>query len=318
MSRIIEEMVVEWVQLRRQGRSYAAIARDYDVDSRTVQSRIANFERLQERGRWEVVSNQVDAVYLQEHHRLLTRTALELVSAVIVDPLSLDTSWDADKWLQFKVKLDSGQASEVLLGRGLELNPVVSGMEARPLTDPQLAEMLVTALLEHEPQLEKLVKAWKVTWNTLMEQRMDLAIQATSLLTQFGVEENVAESVDAALANRTLESTIRQRDFGSLAVIERKDGRLDLVLNSGSSANTIFKGTQRQIDQVMAAYPQVIDQLTLDGRLVPIEYAVASLSNSTAEIRGIVNILFLSGRPDGRCYLCPGARITKSNGKRRS
>ena len=62
---------------------------------------------------------------------MLTRTALELVNAVIVDPLSLDTSWDADKWLQFKVKLDSGQASEVLLGRGLEWNPVVPRMEAR-------------------------------------------------------------------------------------------------------------------------------------------------------------------------------------------
>ena len=44
-------------------------------------------------------------------------------------------------------------------------------MEARPLTDPQLAEMLVTVLLEHEPQMEKLVKALKDSWNTLMEKR---------------------------------------------------------------------------------------------------------------------------------------------------
>ena len=311
-------MVAEWVQLRRQGRSFAAIARDYGVDSRTVQSRIANFERLQEREHWEVVSRQVDTVYLQEHYRLLTRTALELVSAVIVDPLSLDTFWDADKWLQFKVKLDSGQASEVLLGRGLELNPVVPRMEARPLTGPQLADMLVTALLEHEPQLQKLVKAWRDSWNTLMEHRMDLAIQAISLLTQFGVEKNVAESVDAALAYRTLESAIRQRDFGSLAVIERREGGLDLVLDSGSLVNTIFKGTQQQIDQVVAAHPQVIAQLTLDGRLVPIKNTLARLSNSTNEIRGIIDILVLRGRPDGRCYLCPGAGVTKGRGRKRS
>ena len=318
MSRIIEDMVAEWVQLRRQGRSFAAIARDYGVDSRTVQSRIANFERLQEREHWNVISRQVDVGYLEEHYRLLTRTALELVNAISVDPLSLGDSCDADKWLQVKVKLDSGQASEILLGRGLELNPVVHRMEARPLTGPQLADMLVTALLEHEPQLQKLVKAWRDSWNTLMEHRMDLAIQAISLLTQFGVEKNVAESVDAALAYRTLESAIRQRDFGSLAVIERREGGLDLVLDSGSLVNTIFKGTQQQIDQVVAAHPQVIAQLTLDGRLVPIKNTLARLSNSTNEIRAIIDILVLRGRPDGRCYLCPGARVTKGSGNKRS
>ena len=182
----------------------------------------------------------------------------------------------------------------------------------------QLADMLVTALLEHEPQLQKLVKAWRDSWNTLMEHRMDLAIQAISLLTQFGVEKNVAESVDAALAYRTLESAIRERDFGSLAVIERSGGGLGLVLDSGSSADTIFKGTQQQIDQVVAAHPQVIDQLTLDGRVVPIKITLARLSNSTNEIRAIVNILVLRGRPDGRCYLCPGAGVTKGRGRKRS
>ncbi len=119
MTKVTEELVAQFIQLHRRGDSFRAIGAKFEVDPRTVKSRIEKAEKQRDRDHWEAVSRQVDVKYLEEHLGMLVRVSIDVQRAVQSSPLQ---PYREPKVLVAAL-VESGldQTGGLLEGRGLEL-----------------------------------------------------------------------------------------------------------------------------------------------------------------------------------------------------
>ena len=185
------------------------------------------------------------------------------------------------------------QAGDLLKKRGLD-------------TTNRLSQRLLEALLEHEPQLKVALDNWKSGWNGFKQARSELARQAVSLFEQKKLSHEIANDVGRAAAREGIAGRLRREEPYSSRVEEISNERARLVRYNRQISETVSNGPKQEIEAAKNAYEFVLQQISHEERMRPVEDAYKSLIVSAQAAEDFLESLVLIGRPQGQCRLCPG------------
>ena len=312
MKNLTEEMVGEFVRLRRQGQSFRAIARQFNVDARTVKARIDKASQHDKREHWETVAQQLDARYLNEHYQMLLSVAGRMLKAVSTEPMFAQADTDAHKLLKAITEAALDDSLDLMSARGVDLEArrsTSSRDEIGQSAKRRLSGKLFDSLMEHEPDIESAVTEWKRCWATFQKQRSGLSEQAIGLFREFR-GTRVTDEVAAVLAPTVSKFVIMHKlhSHGQPELeVEKGEGQMaSLVVKNVLTEEPVYKGPMEQVAGLHEVFRHVCEQLAHEERLRPLEDSYRNLTGSVGEIEGLVDAMVLVGRPGGRCRLCPG------------
>jgi hypothetical protein len=309
MGKVTEEMAAKFRRLNRQGQSYRAIGKQFGKDWRTVKAWVQKAVDAQERDHQQVLAQQVDARYLEEHYQLLLRVALGLGSGVRTDPMYASMGQSPELLIEAMVQLGLGQAADLLTSRGLDLDPppmASLGDQVGEFPGPRLARKLLGSLLEHEPELKASVDLWKGSWTQFQQERSKLVSQARNLLLRhWKVEEAVAQALASELCQDVIEARLLGRKPGTLLIEPRAQEKTALVLDQGLNRREVYLGRKPEVERLAEVYRRSFEQASHPERVRPIQGAYEGLMESVERVQDLVDCLVLMGKPAGYCSLCP-------------
>ena len=306
MAKVTEEMVAQFMQLRRRGDSFRAIGGKFQVDPRTVKSGIQKAERERDRDHWEAVSRQVDVRHLEEHLGMLVRISIDVQRAVQTSPFQSDR--EPLGLVAALVAVGLKRTGGLLEGRGLDLrSPVTSGTTdgTGKLPTERLAGKLLNGLKEHEPTLKALLDGWSSYWINVQGERRVLQKQARDLYRQHQIREEVVAAMGPVAAEQAIASALSPDGKGHLTAEEGDDGLATLMLTQGTGRRQVLEVQKAEGETVCQANERVVDQLLLEERIRPLKETYRSLTECAAEIEDQVDDIILRGKPQGDCFLCP-------------
>lgn len=289
-------MVTQWIDLRRKGQAYRAIARKFHVDPRTVKSWVQRAGEEKEKEHWEAVARQVDAKYLDEHYQLLVRIGASLLNAVNTEPVDVHRQLDAKALIDIYIQSALRGAADLLQGRGIDV-------ESPQFT--ALSQNLFDGLMDHEPQLKAALGRWRTAWSDFQQACLKLAQQAGNLLKLKKVDPQVAKSLMLQAVQETLGARFSDEPPRSSLVEDVGEEEAALVRYNQHSSREVYRGPKQGVQAVCNAYEEVLKQVSLEARMESLERAHCSLASCARKVERFVNRLVLKGRPGGRCHLCP-------------
>ncbi len=305
MAKVTEEMIAQFIQLHRRGGSFRAIGAKFQVDPRTVKSRIEKAERDRERDHWVAVSLQVDVRYLEEHLGMLVRVSIDVQEAVQTSPFKSAR----DPWGLVAALVATGlkRTGGLLESRGLDLRSPISKTNIDRvfgLPIERLAAKLLDSLKEHEPTLEGLLDRWAGSWVKVQGGRTGLRDEAIKLFRHCKVGEQVARALGPLAAGQAIASAFDLPGQGNLTLGERDKALTRLMWTEGKNSRQICAVKTANVQLVYKAYEQVLEQLLHEERIRPLQEADRSLTESVAEMEDLVDNIILRGKPQGTCFLC--------------
>lgn len=306
MAKIDQEMVAEFIQSHRRGDSYRAIGAKFEVDPRTVKSRIEKAERDRQEAHWEAVSLQVDVRYLEEHLGMLVRVSIDVQEAVQTSPFKSDR--EPLGLVAALVAVGLKRRGGLLEGRGIDLHPPASISPASGRGNPpteRLAGKLLNGLKEHEPGLEVLLDGWNRCWLKVQAKRRDLQVQAKNLFRQRQMEKQVADVLGPVAVEQATATALSLPGQGHLTAEIGDDGLATLMLTGGTELRKVHVVQGEKAEQVCQFNERVVEQLLQEERIRPLKEAHRSLTESVAKIEDLVDIITLRGKPAGTCFFCP-------------
>jgi len=299
---IPEESVVEFIRLRQAGKSYQAIGETFNVDPRTVKSRIEKAGQEKQREHWEIVSRQVDAKYLDEHYRLLMRIAVRLSDAVGTKPMDFNQTLDGDSLVDKSIQLGLQQAGDLLEDRGIDATT-------------RMSQRLLEALMQHELQLKIALDEWKDSWGGFQKVRSELTKQAVNLIKQKKISPEVAKTLGIAATKEAIVIKLFKEEARSSKIENIGGERYRLVRRNRQISGNVYKGSKQEVEAAKNAYEFVLPQISLEVRMSPVEKSYTSLMVSVQKVEDSVERLVLIGRPQGQCNLCPGRSYALFQGR---
>ena len=306
--KIDDQLVAQWIHLRRKGDSYRSIGRRFDVDPRTVKSWVQKAGEEKEKEHWEAVSRQVDAKYLDEHYRMLLQIAAAVSGAVHTDPMSVQDELDARVLLNNSVQSAVQKSSELLAGRGLDMGFRVSEFPSdagiKDHTAERLGRKLLDALMEHEPQLKTAIEAWESDWSRFQHTRLQLIEAAKNLFKHANIGDRVTEALKTEVVREALGNKLFNEEPWSSRADVIDDKNAHLTRYNRRTEKKVYTGLNQEVDAAYKAYDKVLSQLSHKERVKPVEDNYHSLMNRVKEVEDYVDHLILMGKPQGRCTLC--------------
>lgn len=305
-----DQLVAQWIQLRRKQESYRSIGSKFDVDPRTVRSWIQKAGEEKEKEHWEAVSRQVDAKYLDEHYRMLLQIAAAVLDAVHNDPVFVHHELDARALLNNSVQSAVQKSADLLAGRGLDMSFAVSEFSSRTGIKDHKAERLghrlLDALMEHEPQLKKAIEAWENDWSRFQHTRLQLIEAAKNLFKHANIGDKSAEGVKMGVVREALGNKLFNEEPCSsrVDVLDERNARLIRRGDSTHTEKEVCAGTKKEVEAASEAYDKVLSQLSHEERVKPVEDSYHSLMNRVREVEDYIDQLILMGKPQGQCALC--------------
>lgn len=322
-TKITEELANQWVHLRQKGHSFRSIARDYEVDPRTVQAWVQRDSEERGKQHWDAVSRQVDSKYLDEHYRLLLQTAVALLEAVCVDPVKVNEA-DPGRLLAIYTGGVLRRTEEIFKLRGL--NPDVRASPYAPFENMEnraarMSRKLFDALMEHEPQLEKAIDDWKENWARFQQAQAELASAAKSLLEQMKVPKGIVDDVKSEVFREVMGVEFLGISKQRVSRINPQDGgKAGLIRSSPGYERAVCVASPDEINAAYKAYDKVLTQLSHQERLRPVVNTHRGLQESARTVEDMVERIVLIGKTQGRCSLCPDYSIripTKSRARQK-
>ncbi len=303
-----DQLVAQWIQLRRKGEPYRSIGRTFDVDPRTVKSWIQRAGVEKEQEHWEAVSRQVDTKYLDEHYRMLLQIAAALLEAVHTDPVSAYHTPDARVLFSSSAEVAVRMSAELLKGRGLDMSSAVSEFSlpsgVKDAIAKRLGHKLLDALMEHEPRLEEIMEEWGRGWAEFQKERSKLVEAAENLFKHAGASDKIAEALKRGAVREVLGASLLKEDTCSSFVDDIDENRANLIRQSKQTGTIVYSGLKLEVRSAQDAYGRVFPQLSHPGRIGPVEDSYHSLVKQLREVEDYVDQLILMGKPRGQCGLC--------------
>lgn len=309
--KIDDNLVAQWIQLRRKEESYRSIGRRFDVDPRTVKSWVQKAGEEKEKEHWEAVSRQVDAKYLDEHYQMLLQVAAAVLDAVHTDPMFAQEELDARVLLNGIVQVAMQKSPQLLEGRGLDIEPGMitesashhSQIHNHPFE--RLSSKLLDALMEHEPQLKTAIEAWESDWSRFQHARLKFIEAAQNLLKLADIGDKLAESLKIEVVREALRNKLFNEEPWSSRVDGIDDKKAQLIRYSRGTAGTgVYIGSKQEVEAAYNAYDKVLSRLSHEARVKPVEDSYHSLTDQVREVEDYLDHLILMGRPQGQCTLC--------------
>lgn len=305
--KIDEDMAAEWNRRHQKGQSYRSIAFEYGVDPRTVQGWVQKLMQGKDEEHWEDISRQLDSKYLDKHHRLLLRAAMALLGAVHTDPLQ-PLHVEVEYLIHKGIESVSHRAIEILKEIGINFEPqggdVLGPARDRDEMVTRLSQKLVDALMEHEPLIEKAVDRWKICWSRFQQAHLGLAEEAKSLFKKRNLPDGIAEKLKWAVVKETLGKELSGEIWNSRIVVH-DGGEAELVRYCPDIERRLCKGPQAEMKAAQESYDELLPQVSHRERITPLLSAYRDLQGAVRDVDDLVDRMVLTGRPQGRCTLCP-------------
>jgi len=306
--KVNEELLTQWIHLRRKGRSYRSIAKRFGVDPRTIKSWVQRAGEEKEKQHWEAVSRQVDAKYLDEHYRMIVQVAVAVLDAVHTEPVSVHRELDTRSLLSNCVQSALQKSTELVTRRGLDMADAPDELSLHIRTENHVAERLsrklLDALMEHEPQVKTAIEAWEIDWSRFQQARLRLAEAAKNLFKLGEVSDKAAEGLKLAVVQEALENKLFGEKPCSSRVEDGDKGQANLLRYSQRTIKEIYNGPKQEIEAACNAYDSVLSQVSHEARMRPVEDIYGCLKERVKEAEDLLDRLVLMGKPQGRCDLC--------------
>jgi len=315
MARISEEMTAEFIRLHRLGQSNRAIAGRFEVDPRTVKSRIQRASQGTEKLHWENVLRQVDAKYLDEHYRVLVTVAIRLQYFVRTDPMFGPPGDDPKNLIERLSTMEMEGVDELLAKRGVDMDREVFTSTRDSIGEParsRLVQKLFDALREHEPTLQSAMDEWAISWKTFQGERLSLGKQARGLFKGKHLNGEFVDAVAREMADSVMHFKLHGTAIGEFQIEEFGDEKACGFIVNDLTRKEIGESPLEVTKAVSKFYGEILAQLSHGERVRPVEEAYNTLLNSIEGMEGSVDTLVLKGRPEGQCRLCPGAVLQDS------
>jgi len=306
--KITEDMVAQFVHLHSQGQSYRAIGERFEVDPRTVKSRIGKAAKVREAEHWESVSQNVDAKYLEEHYRLLTHAAMGLVEGVQTAPLFVPPSQDPEVLIRGGIEAALERSANVLAGRGIDLADPPDESQGNRIGSPaedRIVRKLNDLLGQHEKELTDSADLWVERWAHFQRLRVKLMEEARGLCKLRKVDPTIARVMGVEITKGVLESRCAGKDPWTVLVEDREGGPAALVVDKGAPRIDVCVGLRQEMEPLRRVYERVREELSHPERLRSVLQAYHDVVDRVREVEDIADALVLRGRPQGSCSLCP-------------
>ena len=135
---------------------------------------------------------------------------------------------------------------------------------------------------------------------------MGLSQQALRLFEQKKLSHKAAETLGIAVAREGIIVKLFKEEPYSSRVEDINNERTRLIRHNQQTSREVYKGPKQEVEATKNAYEFVLQQISHEGRMRPIEEAYKSLMVSAQAVEDFVERLVLIGRPQGQCSLCPG------------
>jgi hypothetical protein len=306
--KVDDQLVAQWIHLRRKGEPYRSIGREFGVDPRTVKSWIQRAGEEKEKEHWEAVSRQVDAKYLDEHYRMLLQIAAAVLDTVHRDPVFVHHELDAHVLVDNCIQSAVRKSAELLAGRGLDMSSAASEFPSdagiKDHTAERLGRRLLDALMEHEPQLKMAIEAWESDWTKFQQARLKLVEAAKNLFKQANTSDRIAEVLKIEVVREALGNKLFNEEPWSSRVDVLDDKNAHLIRYRRRTETRVYTGSKQEVEAAYKAYDKVLSQLSHEERVKPVEDSYHSLMDQVREVEDYVDHLLLRGKPEGHCPLC--------------
>ena len=273
MTKVPMEKAQEFLRLHKDGHSYVEIAKDNNLNNKTVSDRVRWAEDFNNAQHWNEIGKDLDTRHMQEHHQMLLAAARGVLTAVSTLPRLVGDSQLAQVLVETQVFTRLQNLEEILASRGIN---VISG-EPGDSADGDwdllrgMAVKLHEGLLQHLPELKTVEDRWASYWQQFRDEK-DVMVEetATVLIKRVGTVEE---------ANRLASEAVN---------IVLGDGNVNIVNEDQPVPELIF----------------AVDQA--EGRSENARKALVGLRASVTDCRTVVEEVVLRGGPPGRCHSCPG------------
>ena len=211
MTKVDDEMALEFLRLSELGHTYVDIGKRFDVNHRTVSEWVRRGREFSRTRHWQQIGRDQDARYMDEHHQLLLATAHGIRKAVETPPSNSDEGQQAQVLVIHHVLVGLQDREELLARRGIRAGVDDSGASVG--NDDSFLEgiaiKLRDGLLEHLPELRAALDEWASNWQVFRERRETLVRETAGALRQRPNTADVAHE----LAQRAVGIALA-REFG--------------------------------------------------------------------------------------------------------
>lgn len=280
--RLTQEVEEGILRLHRQGANFTQIAKETGVVPRTAKAVVLRAQQRAEQAHWEGVMQEVDRESLRRHYDDLLLAGSTLLRAA-EHPIDGMTTLDPRELVVRLIEAAFTQDPEP----GVEAGLMLSGGRRVPLSrGTSAAERILSALLEHEPQLRRELEEWSDRWDQARQSLGALSVEVKALLAQPPFAELAGVDADS---------------FVGRAIAELQSAEAPRPHTDGPETSQPPAIARDTLEDRFRA--QVLFRVRDAGLLDQLH----ATRDARDQFRDALELLTLRGRPSGRCELCPFA-----------
>jgi len=309
--KVTEETVATIRQLRERGKKDSEIARELDLDRRTVTSAAQKVGKVVDYLHWEAVAQKVDSELLYQHQKDLTQLAVGVQERTTSDLAGLPVShpsFDSRRSLHLTFERLS---EEGWLGGRTAKSPLdeyqeLSRQESLPPDRLyRLGDRLMECLDQHEPELTRVLEVWRTGYDLCQEARADLLRDAETALGEGPAGSAPTGEIALAVLRETCEHSFHQTAGARFTTQEQEGNQIQLFRLIGRSEVPVYRGDSEGVAEASERYRSVLDAALGSPELRTATDAFRGLETGRASIDAVTDGIVIRGRPNGRCELCP-------------
>ena len=298
--KVTKQVAEKIFELRRQGVSDSEIGRQLDLDRRTVKAAADKVSKAADSHHWEAVLQRVDADVLRRHLQELLKLVDVIQRETSGDLIGISPSWGARDWIRSVAAraFDERWSESRSLGRGADGGRF-----------PELADLGLRALGQHEPLLGDTLQKWMDTFDRFQVSRRSILREGGAALKQARFDDDVVSKTARLIQREVCERRLNGVEAGSCLVLESDTvGEADLLRRiPGVTEERFYHGERAIAEEFGTVYADVLEQLLCSRPLDTVHRTFRELARLRNHYGSMVNAMLFRGRPSGRCELCPNA-----------
>ena len=309
--KVTEETVATIRQLRERGKKDSEIARELDLDRRTVTSAAQKVGKVVDYLHWEAVAQKVDSELLYQHQKDLTQLAVGVQERTTSDLAGLPVSHPSfDSRRSLHLTFDRLSEDGWLGGRTakspLDEYQELSRQESLPPDRLyRLGDRLMECLGQHEPELTRVFEMWRMGYDLCQEARAGLLRDAEAALGEGPAGTAPTKEIATAVLREASEHGFHRTTTARFITQEQAGTEIQLFRLIGRSEVPVYKGDSRGVAEASERYRSVLDAALGSPELRAATDAFRGLETERASIDAVTDGIVIRGRPNGRCELCP-------------
>jgi len=309
--KVTEETVATIRQLRERGKKDSEIARELDLDRRTVTSAAQKVGKVVDYLHWEAVSQKVDSELLYQHQKDLTQLAVGVQERTTSDLTGLPLShpgFDSRRSLHlaFERLSEDGWLGGRTAKSPLDEYQELSRQESLPPDRLyRLGDRLMECLDQHEPELARALEVWRAGYDLCQEARAGLLRDAEAALGEGPAGIAPPGEIAMAVLREACEHSFHQTAGARFTTQEQEGNQIQLFRLIGRSEAPVYRGDSEGVAEASERYRLVLDAALGSPGLRAATDAFRGLETGRASIDAVTDGIVIRGRPNGRCELCP-------------